>query len=389
MGKIEDLVQQQEEYVIGLRRYFHTYPEVSHKEFGTRKRIMEELDRLGIPYEPVEGTGLIARVVGKLPGKHRVIRSDIDALPVTEDAYNLRQKKVCISKNIGACHACGHDCHMAMLLTTLKILNEMKDELHGTIYGTFEEAEEMLGGWKQELAGLKKYPIDECFALHVYYHLDAGKVNIIPGPRMSGAAFIGVTFHGRSGHISRPDQALNPIIPLAHFITELNSVYNNRLAVDHPVTLGFGQIVAGTANNVIPDEASVYGSSRFFDVEEGKKASELIHRVAKNTADSFGCTVDFPLEQFLYPVVNDEKVALSVQEKFGELFDGNMLSECEPWYASESFANVMRTYPGALGFVGIRNEELGSGALHHNSHFDVDEKGLLVGVRTELAFALK
>ena len=390
-AELETLIEAQQDYVVAKRRMFHEYPEVAHEEVETKKKIMAELDAMGIPYETVPGNGLIARIEGKLPGKHKVVRADMDALPVLEDSCNLKQPKVCVSKTPGKCHACGHDAHMAMLLTTLRVLNQLRDQLPGTVYGVFEEAEEVLGGSEQILEGLSKYPIDECFALHVYYHLDAGKVNVVPGPRMAGSAAIGITFHGKSGHGSRPDQAVSPIIPLAHYITQLNSAYNNRLNVEHPVTLGFGQLVAGTANNIIPETAAVLGSSRFFDVEEGKKAFELINRLAENTADSFGCTVEYSEINRIgvYPVVNDEGVALSFQKKFKELFGDGMLSDCEKWYASESFSNMTSKYPGALGFLGIRNEKLGSGALHHSPQFDIDESALLVGVRAEVAFGMK
>ena len=390
-AQLNALIDAQQDYVVQLRRMFHEYPEIGHEEVGTKKRIMAELDKWGIPYETVEGNGLIVRIEGGLPGKAKLLRADMDALPVQEDPKNLKQPKVCLSRIPGKCHACGHDAHMAMLLTTLKVLNEVKDQLPGTVYGVFEEAEEYLEGSAQLFAGLAKYKIDECFALHVYYHLDVGKVNVEPGPRMAGSAGLGVTFHGKSGHGSRPDQAINPIIPLAHYITQLNSAYNNRLNVEHPVTLGIGQLVAGTANNIIPETASVYGSSRFFNVEEGRKAFELMTRLAENTAASFGCTVEYdPMHKIgVNPVINDKGVVLGLQAEMKELFGDGMLSDCEKWYASESFSRFTEKYPGAIGFLGIRNEALGSGALHHSAQFDIDERALLVGVRTEVAFGVR
>lgn len=390
-AQLNALIDAQQDYVVQLRRMFHEYPETAHEEKETKKRIMAELDKIGIPYETVDGNGLIARIEGAMPGKHKVLRADMDGLPVLEDPCNLKQPKVCVSRIAGKCHACGHDAHMAMLLTTLKVLNEVKDQLPGTVYGVFEEAEEVLGGSEQILEGLAKYPIDECFALHVYYHLDVGKVNVAPGPRMAGSAGLGVTFHGKSGHGSRPDQAISPIIPLAHYITQLNSAYNNQLNVEHPVTLGFGQLVSGTANNIIPETASVYGSSRFFDRESGEKAFEIMNRLAENTAASFGCTVEYdPMHRVgVYPVINDTAVVKGFTEKFTELFGADQLSDCEKWYASESFSNFTTKYPGAIGFLGIRNEELGSGALHHSAQFDIDERALLIGVRAEVAFGVR
>lgn len=109
--KIKKLAEAQQDYMVEMRRYFHTHAEVSDHEFGTRKVLQRELDSLNIPYELLEGTGIIATIQGGKPGKHRLLRCDIDALPLQEEKENLSGAKVCVSENDGACHACGHDAH--------------------------------------------------------------------------------------------------------------------------------------------------------------------------------------------------------------------------------------------------------------------------------------
>ena len=146
-----------------------------------------------------------------------------------------------------------------------------KEELPGTVYCCFEEGEETNCGIDTMIEALEKYPIDECFAFHVYNELDAGKVNIVPGPRMAGTVGIGFHLKGKSGHGSRPDQAINPIIPAAHIITQLNSAFMNQLNVEETVTLGLGMVKAGEATNIIPDDAYVGGTARFFNKRRRRK----------------------------------------------------------------------------------------------------------------------
>lgn len=387
-GKLKQLALQYEDYVIRMRREFHEHPEVSGKEIETRKRLLREIKAMGLPYELVPGTGLIVTIKGGKPGRNKLLRADMDALPLQEDTVNLAGPKACLSQNPGVCHACGHDAHMAVLLGTMQVLNKIRDEVPGTIYCCFEEGEETNCGIKAMLQALEKYTIDECFALHVYFGLDAGQVNIAPGPRMAGTAGIGVFIHGKSGHGSRPDQAINPIIPAAHMIAQWNSAFMNQLNVEETVTLGIGKVVAGTATNIIPDTAYVGGSARFFNRQEGEKALQIINRVAENTAQVYGCTVTYEDRHGIspYPVVNDEGVALNVQKKVVEICGRHVLGDCDKWYASECYSAYLTRYKGALGLLGIRNKAYGSGAPHHNGKFDIDEGALVLGVCTEAAF---
>lgn len=388
--EIKKAALENQHYVTAMRREFHEHPEISGKEYETRERLIREIENMGIPYEKISGTGIIAVIKGEKPGKNKMLRADIDALPVQEEKMNLRQEKTCISKKDGVCHACGHDAHMAVLLGTMKILSQKKEELPGTVYCCFEEGEETNCGIDAMLAALEKYPVDECFALHVYNELEAGKVNIVAGPRMAGTVGIGFHIKGKSGHGSRPDQAVNPIIPAAHIITQLNTAFMNQLNVEETVTLGIGKVTAGDATNVIPDDAYVGGTARFFNKKEGEKALEIINRIAESTAKCHGCGIEFEERHNIspYPVVNDPQVARSVQDTLKEACGEEVLGDCDRWYASECYSAYLDRYPGALGLLEIRNEAYGSGAAHHNGKFDIDESALWLGVCAELAFVM-
>ena len=386
--KIREAAYQQKDYVIAMRREFHKHPELSGQEHHTREVLIRELESMKVPYELLPGTGIIATIKGTKPGKNLALRADIDALPVEEEHQNLKKEKECISEIPGVCHACGHDAHMAMMLGTMKAVLSMQDQLEGNVYCCFEEGEENTCGVHAMLETLEKYPVDEFFALHVYSGLDAGKINIDPGPRMAGTVGIGFLVRGKSGHGSRPDQAANPIVPAAHIVTQIDSVFLNQIDAEKTVTLGLCMFQGGEAENVIPDKVYIGGTARFFDPEEGKKALEIVKTVAEHTAICHKCTIEFLSRNkiSLQPVINDCQVAGRVQKRLAEACGEEVLGACDRWYASESYSMYLQKYPGALGLLGIRNEAYGSGAAHHNGKFDIDESALPLGVCSELAY---
>ena len=390
--KIKKLAEAQQDYMVEMRRYFHTHAEVSDHEFGRCKVLQRELDSLNIPYELLEGTGIIATIQGGKPGKHRLLRCDIDALPLQEEKENLSGAKVCVSENDGACHACGHDAHMAMMLGTARVLAQVKDELEGTVYCCFEEGEESNGGIATMMKALEKYTVDECFALHVYNALEVGKISMVAGPRMAGAVRFDMTFHGRAGHGSRPDLSINPIVPAAHMVGELDSALRNQLNAESIATLGLCTFRAGDTWNIIPETAFLSGSARYFDKEAGPQVLDLIKKSAEATASIHRCTVTYEptTKVILEPVINDPAVAARVSDGLAEMCGADVLDQdCGRWYASETFSRYMEKCPGALGLLGIKNEKLGSGAPHHNGKFDLDEHAMVLGACSELVFALK
>lgn len=388
--QILKLAEKYQEYMIQMRRKFHENPELSGEEFKTKEILIKEFESMGVPYKELSGTGLIAIIEGKKSGKHMILRADMDALPILEEENNLKQKKVCISLQNGISHVCGHDGHMAILLGSMKVLKEIQDDLEGTVYCCFEEGEETNCGVDTMLEALAEYPIDKCFALHVYSALEAGKINIEPGPRMAGTVGIGFYVRGKAGHGSRPDLAINPIIPAAHIVTQIDSAFINQINAEETVTLGISVFQGGQATNIIPNEVFIGGTARFFKKEEGEKALKIIEKVASNTAMCHRSTIEFAERNkiSLYPVINDIKCALDTQKKVKEICGENIHKECSKWYASECYSKYLDKYPGALGFLGIKNIELGTGAEHHNGRFDIDESSFVLGVCAEVGFVL-
>ena len=379
----------QQDYVIESRRTIHRFAEVSGKEFKTSAFIEEEIKKAGLPYEKAGHTGWIAILDTGKPGSRIALRADIDALLVPEEPNNLAGPRVVVSDDPHTSHACGHDAHTAMLLGAMRVLAEQRDNLTGVIYFCFEEGEEDGRGILAMLNQLSAHGVDVCWGIHVYAGLESGKICVSAGPRMAGAAGVGIKVIGRGGHGSRPDMSVNPVFCAASILTNTATAWVNQITAGRTVTLGVTSIQGGEAPNVIPDTADILGSLRFFNDEEGEKAVRIFKNVAEHTAAMNNCQVQFD-DRFCVlcaPVINDEYYSNLISTALPEVLPENVtVSSCEPWYASESFSCYRRICPSVLAHLGINNPSYGSGAAHHNGFFDVDEGVLSTGVISTLKF---
>ena len=386
--QIEEQAHLLHDYVIECRRTIHRFAEPSGTEEKTSAFVQKELTAAGLPYEKVSKTGLLATLETGRPGPHIVLRADLDALPLPEEPNNLAGPRVCVSDNPNTCHACGHDAHTAMLLGAVKALTACKDSVCGTIYFCFEEGDENGGGVQAMIDALAKRKVDACWAIHVYNALDSGKICVQPGPRMAGAAVVNMKVVGRGGHGSRPDLSINPVFCAAAILTNLSTAWVNQITAGETVTLGITSIQGGSVGNVIPDTATILGSLRFFNMAEGEKAVEIVKSVAEHTAAMNHCKIEYVQECNVAcgPVVNDAACAEIAQKYLPEVLPENCVTQCEPWYASESYSRYVQLYPSVLAHLGIRNPAYGSGAAHHNGFFDVDEGVLDLGLLSTLKY---
>ena len=375
-------VNEVDAYVRKTRGYLHEYPETSGVEFETSKFLQKELTNMGYEIEMVSTTGFIVTIETGKPGKTIALRADIDALPMPESDKNLVGPKKWISKNEGACHACGHDAHMAMLLGTTKVIHEIKNELSGTILLCLEEGEEIGTGYPGMMEALSKKKIDAIWGIHVTSFMPAGTINIDGGPRMAGVCLVDMDVIGRGGHGSRPDLSVNPVFGAANVLVGIGTAWPNRIDAEETVTLGIATIHGGTQNNIFPDRVKITGTLRYFSIEEGKKAAEVIKQVATYTAKAHNCEVEFAPNAFIIhePVLNDDELSNVFQASLAEVLPEGSITHGNRWFASESFRMYRQHAPSILAFLGVGNKDFGSGAEHHNVHFDIDEDAMKVGV---------
>lgn len=386
---IKEKVEDYFDNTVAWRTYLHENPEVSDKEYETSKYLKAECEKLGLIVEEVpNSTGITALLDTGRPGKTLGIRTDIDALPIDENEYNLKNKKKVLSKNPGVSHACGHDAHMATLLTSAKILTELKDELNGKIYFIFEEGEETGGGIDAMVEHLKDKNLDACYGNHISTIMDVGQFKVISGPSHAGCVGVEFDVIGKGGHGSRPDNCINPLTATAHIITGLTTAWVNQLDIKETVTFGLGSINGGSASNVIPDRCKVKGTLRFFDDKAGEAALEVLKNVVTAIAKAHKCEVEFaPYNRIVaYPVVNDEKLAAEVRQSLDDIYPGSRI-EAKPSYGSESFFGYSRLCPSIYTRFGAGNADEGMKAGAHTAEFEIDPEGIKYGVGLQVKFA--
>lgn len=383
------LAKQVEDYVIELQRDFHLHPEIGLQEERTIKVVTEELTKMGIPYEIVPNGGVIGTIEGTQPGKTIVLRADLDALPMKEEPTNLKGPKVVVSKYDHAAHTCGHDGHTAMLLGAAKILAEHKDAIRGKVLLAFEQAEEIGGGIHQLLARIKEIGADGIWGIHLKSDIPSGKISVDPGPRMSAAFKFDVVIKGKSGHGSRPDLSNSPIDCFTDFYAGLQRLRLKSLDPFRPVTYSVGSVQAGEAANVIPEELRFNGTCRYLHYEQGVAAANEFIRLLDKVCEANQCTYEYitkPEAQDTL-VYNEETCAQIATEAIKKVLGEETLYSYPAWMASEPFALYLTYVPGVFAFVGIQNDEKGTGAEHHNAHFELDEDVLKLGVAATVQYA--
>lgn len=205
---LQELMTRWNGYQIEMRRWFHQHPEESTKEVRTAERIRAELDRAGIPWRPCGlGTGTLARIEGAQPGRTILLRGDIDALSVNEETGLPYASEV-----PGVMHACGHDCHISMLLTAAMIVNEIRDRLKGTIVFAFQPAEELGLGARAMIEEGALEGVDACFGMHVWSDYPAGTVALRKGPMMASGDQFKIHVRGKSTHGAQPQLGADALI---------------------------------------------------------------------------------------------------------------------------------------------------------------------------------
>lgn len=379
---------------VEMRRYLHEHPELSSQEDGTIAYIKSQLDRMGVPYHEVPNGGLLGFIDGDTPGKTLLMRADIDALPIQEDERNLARTRTCISKTPGVCHACGHDAHTAMLLSQAEILSANRDQFSGRIVLCFERGEEGTGNVRYLLDYIEResgLEIDGCYATHVLWNLDTGKIAANSGAVMAGGLGFEVRIIGKSGHGSRPDLANNPIDCFVAICNSLNSV---RLRMINPfdlLTFSIGELHSGTKINVVPEDLVFSGTARFFKTEKvGMRFASVLKHIVAVEAESYGCDYEIlHMPNPMYEVFNDPICAGIAKMAITKHIGTHAVAHAEPWMASETMNMYLRLYPGLITFTGLRTPEKGSGANHHTPQFDIDEDCLPYGVAAGLAYAIE
>ena len=371
---INALAKKHEQYVIDMRREFHMYPELSMREERTQKRIMEELQKIGVPCVRLAGTGVLGTITGKSPGKTIALRADIDALEITEKS-DIPYK----SKTEGVMHACGHDTHAAMLLGAAQILNDIKEELCGTVKLMFQPGEEVAQGAKAMIHDGALDGVNEVFGLHVMGNIPTGKIGLGAGPRMASADVFKLTIKGKGGHGAAPHFCVDAVVAASAVVMNLQSIVSREISPMEAAVVSVGKFNAGTRFNIIADEAVLEGTTRCFSHEVRATLPPAIERIAKSTAAAYRAQAELEYNFFTSPTINDAVSTERVKKSAAKVVAEQDVIEMPISTGSEDFSEYLVKVPGTFAVLGTASEEKDTCYSNHHPQFNIDEDMLQRG----------
>ena len=380
--------QAMKEELLEIRRALHQNPEVGSSLPKTKAYVMEKLREYG--YEPQEicESGIVATLKGTKPGKTLLLRADMDALPVNEEAD-------CDFKADNGCmHACGHDMHTAMLLGAAKLLQNNRELLKGTIKLVFQPDEEGFTGAKRMIeAGVLKHPdVDAAMALHVHSGTPSNLVLIGRGTSIAGCNKFRITVKGTGAHGAMPELGVDPINIAAHIYLAIQEITAREISATIPAVVTIGRFEGGTAANIIPEEVIMEGTIRALSKEAGEFIFERMKEITDKTAGMFRGEAVLESVASAPPLTNDdilvEKVSGYLRDLFGEK---SVVVFSNGGMGSEDFDSYSQEVPSIylmLG-AGTKQENPLFGEAMHNPKVVFSEDILVTGAAIHAFSAIR
>ena len=368
------------------RRALHQNPETGFDISATLSFVKSELLDMGLQPMDCGKAGVVALVGGKKPGKVFLLRADMDALPITEEA------DVDFASQNGKMHACGHDMHTAMLLGAARLLKAHEDEIAGTVKLMFQPAEEIFEGSHDMIqAGLLEHPkVDAALMIHVMAGMPfpAGTVIVsAPGVSAPAADYFEIKVQGKGCHGSMPNTGVDPLTAAAHILIAIQEIHARELAMDDRAVLTIGTMNAGTAANVIPDSVTMGGSIRTFDEQTRAFIKQRLAEISEGIARSFRGEASVSFGSGCPTLVNDRDLSVCCEQYVKDLLgSGKAFSVTElnamsggAFAGSEDFAYVSQEVPSIMLALASGQPEKGYGYPQHHPMVKFDEDALPVG----------
>ncbi|MDO5725995.1 MAG: M20 family metallopeptidase [Tissierellia bacterium] len=389
MIKLDNLIKEIEKEAINHWHYLHAHPELSMKEYNTQKYLLEIIEK-EVNYDSINivgETGIFVELTGKKGKSDKVIalRADMDALPVLED-NDLEFK----SKNPGIMHACGHDVHMTILLSSLIILSKLKDKFSGKILFIFQPAEETLEGAKLFLndSRLDLDQVDIFVGLHVNSDLYAGTIGVKSGAILASADSFYAKVIGKQCHAAHPNRGIDPIVITANIINALQSIVSRNISAVDSGIVTIGMLSAGTAVNIIPEYVDFAGTIRAIDFDTRKIIHKRLRSIFLDIANSMGGEAIVKIEEGSPPLICDEALVKRVIKVGNKIFGKENVIEIEkPSMGGEDFAFFVENKPGVFIQIGARSKNKEFAGVH-TPKFYSDPKSIPTGIKTLIGFTL-
>lgn len=379
--KLMNLLNEREEEMIALRRYFHEDPEISHQEYKTADKIADFYAGKDVKVERNVGNGLgiVVTIQGNKPGKKIGLRADFDALPIMEETG-----LPFASQNPGVMHACGHDGHTAYLMILADCLIQLKEEWSGTVKIVHQHAEEVppSGGKSIAESGVLE-DLDEIYGIHFFPDFELGEINYTSGWAFAGCSDLTIKIQGKGGHGSMPHLSNDAIVAASSLVMNLQTIVSRRINPYDMAVVTIGSFEGVGASNVIKDNLILRGDARYMDMEVGKKIEKEIRNLLRGLEESFGVETEMEYLWDYPPVYNhpeQTEKAVRALEKFGI---GEYMEKAVAGPASngaEDFGQYLLKIPGAFMNVGCK-PDAEEYYMNHHPKFDINEKALIIAAK--------
>ncbi|MBB3119931.1 M20 aminoacylase family protein [Pseudoduganella violacea] len=366
-----------------IRRDLHAHPELCYEEQRTSDVVAAKLEEWGIPVVRGLGqTGLVGIIKHGSSGRAIGLRADMDALPMQE--LNTFPHA---SRHPGKMHACGHDGHMAMLLGAAHHLASHRN-FDGTVYLVFQPAEEGGAGARRMIEdGLfERFPMDAIYGMHNWPGAAAGTLSVRAGPMMASSNEFHVTVKGKGAHAAQPHKGTDPIMIAVQIAQAWQTIISRSKSPLDTAVLSLTQIHAGSATNVIPDEARMVGTVRTFTTPVLDMIEQRMRLLAENIAAGFDAEVDFVFKRNYPPLVNHAReTAFAVEVMQAVVGPDRVDADVEPTMGAEDFAFFLQKKPGCYIFIGNGDGEHRDGGhglgpcVLHNGSYDFNDGLLPIG----------
>jgi amidohydrolase len=382
--EIKQQLQAYHQRVIDIRRDLHRIPEVAYTETQTSAYVADYLKREGLSVTTgIARTGVVGLLETGRPGPTLLIRADMDALPITEDSG-----LPFASEHPGVMHACGHDGHMAMALTSVTALNAMRDALCGTVKLVFQPAEEGPGGAKPMIdAGVMDDPhVDYALGCHLWPNIPEGTIGIRTGELMAAMFRFDMTITGKGGHGAMPHLCIDALETGCQVVGALQRIVSRKMNPLSPTVITVGKFEAGTTFNVIPETARLYGTARTFDRTTWKRWPQIIGDIVGAVCDSMGASFTAEYFQGYPPLTNDADMAERLRPIAAAVVGTDQVVVPDRTLGGEDMAYFLEHAKGCFFCLGAGNDAY---AGIHNPRFGFNEDILINGVEMYCRAALE
>ncbi len=393
--KINIAADKIESKCINWRRDFHQHPELGNSEFRTAKIIADHLRSLGIDVKENVGiTGVVGILKGAKPGPCIGLRADMDALPVVERVnlpFASKAQSTYNGQSVGVMHACGHDTHVAILMSVAEILAGMKNELNGTIKFIFQPAEE--GPPEGEEGGaplmikdgvLENPKVDVMFGLHINSQTEAGKIKYRVGGIMAASDWFKIKVKGKQTHGSQPWAGIDPVVVSAQIINGLQTIVSRQTELTkNPAVISVSVINGGVRSNIIPEEVNMLGTIRTLDTGMQRIIHEKIILTASKIAESAGATAETEIDKKTLVTYNEPALTKKMIPSFIKAAGVDNVVETEAVTGAEDFSFFAEKVPSLFFFIGgmEKGKDAKKAFPHHTPDFYIDESGMKTGIK--------